>query len=156
MALCIHYSRLDTRVCVLIVVWHFAKINFYIRYSKISNWMPISCSCCVAIITKFETQFVYNIYLLEEYFSYTQIDWDANPFEWWNMYKSKFPILSNLAWKYLCISATSTSSERLFSDAGNMMTVKRTSLNQNLFERMAVLKKKMYIIWVIFGLINKN
>ena len=54
--------------------------------------MPISCSCCVAIITKFETQFVYNFYLLEEYFSYTQIDWDANPFEWWNMYKSKFPI----------------------------------------------------------------
>ena len=48
---------------------------------------------------------------------------------------------------YLCISATSTSSERLFSDAGNMMTVKRTSLNQNLFERMVILKKKRGDIW---------
>nr|CAG8580429.1 11696_t:CDS:2 [Entrophospora candida] len=33
---------------------------------------------------------------LEEYFNHTQIDWDANQFEWWDMYKSKFPILSNL------------------------------------------------------------
>jgi len=59
------------------------------------------------------------------------------------MYKSKFPILSNLAKKYLCISATSTPSERLFSDAGNTMTVKKTSLNQNLFERMVILKKNV-------------
>ena len=59
------------------------------------------------------------------------------------MYKSKFPILSNLAKKYLCISATSTLSEKLFSDTGNTMTVKRTSLNQNLFERIVTLKKNM-------------
>src|SRR5437764_8034509 len=104
--------------------------------------MPISCSCCVAIITKFETQFVYNIYLFEEYFSYTQIDY-ANPFEWWNMYKSKFPILHESTYVFQLLS---TLSKRLFLDAGNMMTVKRSSLNQNLFERMVVLKKNVHYL----------
>ncbi len=84
-----------------------------------------------------------NVEELESYFNESQIDWDANPFECWNLCKSKFPILSNLAKKYLCISATSTPSKRLFSNAGNTMTVKRTSLNQNLFERMVILKKNV-------------
>ena len=95
------------------------------------------------ISTLFKKNVTNNEEELESYFNESQIDWDANPFEWWNMYKSKFPILSNLAKKYLCISAISTPSERLFSDAGNTMTVKKTSLNQNLFERMVILKKNV-------------
>ena len=98
------------------------------------------------IFTLFKKNVTDNEEELEAYFNASQIDWDANPFEWWNIYKSKFPILSKLAQKYLCISATSTVSERLFSDAGNTMTVKRTLLNQNLFERMVILKKNMNYI----------
>ena len=98
------------------------------------------------ISTLFKKNITNNEEELEAYFNASQIDWDANPFEWWNMYKSKFPILSNLAQKYLCISATSTASERLFFDAGNTMTVKRTSLNQNLFERIVILKKNVNYI----------
>ena len=98
------------------------------------------------ISTLFKKNVTDNEEELETYFNASQIDWDANPFEWWNIYKSKFPILLKLAQKYLCISATSTASERLFSDAGNTMTVKRTLLNQNLFERMVILKKNMNYI----------
>ena len=37
--------------------------------------------------------------------------------------------------------ATSTPSERLFSDAGNLLTAKRTRLNPELFNRLMFLKK---------------
>ena len=32
-----------------------------------------------------------------------EIEWDQDPFIWWN----NFPILSKIARKYLCVSATS-------------------------------------------------
>ena len=38
--------------------------------------------------------------------------------EWWEGNKSQFPLLYNVAAKYLAIPATSASSERLFSKAG--------------------------------------
>src|SRR2546423_8660406 len=92
--------------------------------------MPISCSCCVAIITKFETQFIIFIYLKNILITLKLIG-----------------MLTRLNGG-ICINQNSQfyqilhESERLFSDAGNMMPVKRTSLNQNLFERMMVFEKK--------------
>jgi len=44
---------------------------------------------------------------------------------------------------YVCVSATSTPSERLFSDAGNTLTAKRANLNPILFERIVFLKKNL-------------
>jgi hypothetical protein len=42
--------------------------------------------------------------------------------------KEKFPVLSKLSRKILSILVASTSSEQLFSDAGNLLTVKRTRM----------------------------
>ena len=85
-----------------------------------------------------------------------------DPFAWWRDHKNKYPTLSFLAKKYLCVAATSTPSERLFSDAGNTMTAKRTKLNPFLFERIVFLKKNMKIVenifpddWLIVSFINK-
>ena len=44
---------------------------------------------------------------------------------------------------YLTIPATSTSSERLFSDAGNLLTTKRTRILPELFKRMIFFEKKI-------------
>ena len=55
-----------------------------------------------------------------------------------------------MARKYLTIPATSTSSERLFSDAGNIMTSKRTSLNPMLFERILFLKRNLEFLGGMF------
>ena len=36
-----------------------------------------------------------------------EIEWDQDPFIWWKNQKNNFPILSKIARKYLCVSATS-------------------------------------------------
>ena len=43
-------------------------------------------------------------------------------------YSSQFPVLSKLTQKYLCILATSVSSERAFSAAGHVINFKRSCL----------------------------
>ena len=53
---------------------------------------------------------------------------DCDPLEWWRCHQSTFPYLSMLARKYLAIQATSVSSERVFSSAGNIVSCKRSSL----------------------------
>lgn len=64
----------------------------------------------------------------QRYLSEPQLRFDLDPFEWWNIRKDKFPAVSYLARKYLSIPASSASSERCFSTAGNIITSKRSSL----------------------------
>jgi len=76
-----------------------------------------------------------------DYLAIPQIWFNDCPLGWWKMNERRFPTLSTLAKVYLCIPATSTPSERLFSDAGNIMTVKRTQLSNSTFEHLLFLKK---------------
>ncbi len=49
---------------------------------------------------------------------------------WWeDEGKSNFPHLYKLALKHLIVSATSVPSERIFSNAGNILTAKRNRLS---------------------------
>ena len=68
---------------------------------------------------------------------------NKNPLNWWKSKQEIFPILSILARKYLGIPATSVASERLFSDAGNHITAKRSLLNPSLLGKMVFLKRNM-------------
>jgi hypothetical protein len=87
---------------------------------------------------------------VSDYLAIPQIQFNGCPLEWWKMNERKFPILSNLAKKYLCIPATSTPSERLFSDAGNIMTIKRTQLLPSTFEHLLFLKRNWNLAGGIF------
>ena len=53
------------------------------------------------------------------------------PVQCWKENSSKYPILSRLSRKYLCIQATSISAERAFSCAGNIITTKSTRFCRN-------------------------
>ncbi|CAF4128237.1 unnamed protein product [Rotaria sordida] len=53
---------------------------------------------------------------------------NENPLEWWNANKTKFPTLSKLAFKYLCITGTSAPSERMFSTTGHLTSDRRLRL----------------------------
>jgi hypothetical protein len=69
------------------------------------------------------------------------ISFNQCPFNWWLNKKDKYPILAKMAKIHLAIPATSTSSERLFSDAGNLLSAKRTRINSDLFKSIMFLKR---------------
>lgn len=58
-------------------------------------------------------------------------DKSVNPALWWGQNQSTYPVLHRLASKYLCISATSVPSERLFSDAGKVISEMRSRLTDS-------------------------
>ncbi|KAK5854622.1 hypothetical protein PBY51_004802 [Eleginops maclovinus] len=52
----------------------------------------------------------------------------CEPLMWWHDNQRRYPLMAKLAQKYMCICATSTSSERMFSTAGNSATPERSCL----------------------------
>ena len=66
---------------------------------------------------------------------------EYDPYLWWLNNKSQYPVLHKLAIKYLHIPATSVPSERLFSDAKNLITPQRTRLDSYLVNQLMFLKR---------------
>ncbi|KAL4083828.1 hypothetical protein QTP88_029144 [Uroleucon formosanum] len=65
---------------------------------------------------------------LEKYLKENCINKNACPLTWWAENGKRYPMISKLAKKYLCIPSTSTPSERAFSTTGNIITSKRNCL----------------------------
>jgi hypothetical protein len=57
-----------------------------------------------------------------------------DPLEWWKAHSTEFPTLWLLATVYFAIPATSAPSERAFSVAGNIVTMRRCRLNDRNLE----------------------
>ena len=53
---------------------------------------------------------------------------NEDPFDWWHLNKYKYPKTAQLAHKYLCISARSVPSERMFSASGHLTCDRRSRL----------------------------
>uniref|UniRef100_A0A3Q1B1H2 HAT C-terminal dimerisation domain-containing protein n=1 Tax=Amphiprion ocellaris TaxID=80972 RepID=A0A3Q1B1H2_AMPOC len=62
------------------------------------------------------------------YFGEASLPEKEDPLRWWSENEERFPTLSKLAKSFLCIPATSTPSEQIFSAAGNICSQKRASL----------------------------
>jgi hypothetical protein len=88
---------------------------------------------------------------VEEYLKEDKISFTQCPFNWWLNKKDKYPILAKMARIHLAIPATSTPSERLFSDAGNLLTAKRSRMNSELFQRIMFLKRNAIKVNNIYG-----
>ena len=60
------------------------------------------------------------------YLQQKQIRLKDDPLKWWSVNEVTLPVLAQIARKYLLIPAASVPSERLFSDAGNHISARRT------------------------------
>ena len=67
----------------------------------------------------------------------------SDPLAWWKNNAVRFPLLSVLAKKYLCVCATSTASERVFSTAGNVVTSTRNLLKPEKVDMLVFLAKNL-------------
>ncbi|XP_026284719.2 zinc finger BED domain-containing protein 4-like [Frankliniella occidentalis] len=65
---------------------------------------------------------------IDKYLNLELIDPTADAYAWWRANKDLFPNLFKLALKYLGIPASSLTSEREFSKAGQIVTVRRANL----------------------------
>lgn len=66
---------------------------------------------------------------IDKYMREDTIAKSASPFLWWKENQNKYPMLCQLARKYLTIPATSVPSERIFSSAGDLVRAKRSCLS---------------------------
>lgn len=80
---------------------------------------------------------------LKRYMTISKPDPESKPLQWWKMNHMSFPILSQLARKYLSICASSSASERLFSTAGNISTKKRNSLKPDKLNMLVFLARNL-------------
>ncbi|XP_060774450.1 E3 SUMO-protein ligase ZBED1-like [Neoarius graeffei] len=80
---------------------------------------------------------------LDNYLITPTIDGEQDPLAWWRVHHVNFPWLSKLARKYLCIPATSSPSERLFSASGNIVTCQHASLKPAKVNMLVFLAKNL-------------
>nr|XP_054600178.1 E3 SUMO-protein ligase ZBED1-like [Nothobranchius furzeri] len=80
---------------------------------------------------------------LQGYLQAGTLDTEEDPLGWWKLSQNLFPRLSILAKKYLCIPATSASSERVFSTGGNVVNCLRASLKPDHVNRLVFLAKNL-------------
>ncbi|KAM9456199.1 E3 SUMO-protein ligase ZBED1 [Clarias gariepinus] len=71
------------------------------------------------------------------------IDASCDPLVWWHDNQRRYPLMAKLAQKYMCICATSTSSERMFSTAGNIATPERSCLKPHKVNMLVFLARNL-------------
>ncbi|CAF0984951.1 unnamed protein product [Didymodactylos carnosus] len=72
-----------------------------------------------------------------------EIDRTDCPLNWWKSNSKKYPVISKIAMKYLCIQGTSVPSERMFSAAGHITSDRRSRLTPDNADTLLFLNKNM-------------
>jgi len=83
---------------------------------------------------------------VSQYFAEKVVPRDTNPLQWWQMNELRFKHLSKVARSILCVPATSTASERLFSTAGLTVTNLRSCLKPENVDAFVFLNKNFQLL----------
>ena len=89
---------------------------------------------------------------LAQYFTDKVAAHDCHPLRWWEQNEFRFPNLAKVARSILCIPATSTSSERLFSTAGLTVTKLRNCLKPEKVDAPIFLKNSQYLSMQVYSM----
>ena len=71
------------------------------------------------------------------------LDEEEDPLMWWKAHEFDYPMLARVVKKYLCVPATSTPSERLFSKSGQVVSPQRASLNPETVQMLVFLSNNL-------------
>lgn len=77
---------------------------------------------------------------MERYKAEDVLAMTKSPLKWWKVNESRYPILALVAKKYLGIPASSVPCERVFSQAGQIVTKQRAGMSPGTAEMMVFLK----------------
>ena len=84
---------------------------------------------------------------VENYLDHTiVVGSDMSSLDWWKAEKHRFPRISVLARKWLCVPASSTPSERVFSDCGLALTAKRSRLKGSILRDQVMIRRNAHCI----------
>lgn len=83
---------------------------------------------------------------LDLYLSESSPDLDADPLTYWKVNQTRFPGLSALAKKYLCVPASSAPVERVFSSATKVNRPDRNRLTDMNFETLIYNKVNHHLL----------
>lgn len=125
----LEYEEIEVRENIRSKVQHFLveintsenTVDIEVRTQKKKGALEFLYGDEVRDVNDVSTQF--QCYLAEP-----KLRYDFDPFEWWRSHEKKYPLVAKAAKKFLSIPATSVSSERCFSTAGNVVTPKRNCL----------------------------
>ena len=76
---------------------------------------------------------------LDSYLDSDTVEEDTDVILWWSSHIDLYPVLSKLALDRLIVTATSVPSERAFSKAGDLVSLKRNLLSDSLIESLMLL-----------------
>ena len=75
-----------------------------------------------------------------------EIEHNADSLKWWKLNENKFPSVAKLAKCYLNIPAISSSAERVFSTAGNIVSAKRSCLHPKNVNKLVFLYQNRNVV----------
>lgn len=107
---------------------------------KLSSWLKEAKGTGVVIPLTADQRAQKEI---SDYLSAPSLDSDANPLGWWYTHAVDFPIMANVARKYLCVCASSSVSERVFSTSGQIVTKRCSALKPEKVNMLVFLARNL-------------
>ena len=88
---------------------------------------------------------------LERYKRAPKLKHDGDPLQWWKLKEELYPNLAELAKRYLAIPASSAPSERLWSIASRIATMRRASLDSEVLGHLMFLRENVALLKDFIG-----